>query len=101
MKTAPLYKIFILTILKTICKVNEVESYHETDSGHVLPADPSHVPPADPEIESFDQNELDTIERVTEQQLGTEGVLERAETAAEIMEERQEVVPENIENIEH
>ena len=81
--------------------MNEVESYHETDSGLVLPADPSHVPPADPEIESCDQNEVDTIDRVTEQQLGTEEVLERAETAAEIMEERQEVVPENIENIEH
>ena len=94
MKTAPLYKIFILTILKTICKVNEVESDHETDSGHVPPADPSE----NPEIESLDQNEVETTETVTEQQLGTEGVLERAETAAEIMEERQDVVPENIEH---
>ena len=74
--------------------MNEVESDHETDSGHVPPADPNE----NPEKESLDQNEVETIERVTEQQLGTEGVLERAETAAEIMEERQDVVPENIEH---
>ena len=72
--------------------MDELESDH--DSGHVPPADPSE----NPEKESLDQNEVETTETVTEQQLGTEGVLERAETAAEIMEERQDVVPENVEH---
>ena len=74
--------------------MNDEESDHETDSGHVNTADPSE----NPEKESFDQKEVETTETVTEQQLGTEGVLERAETTEEIMEERQDVVPENIEH---
>ena len=85
----------MLLLLNTLYKVDELESDQEDDSGHVLTADPSK----NSEKESLDQNEVETNETVTEQQLGTEGVLERAETTeAEIMEENEDVVPENIEH---
>ena len=69
--------------------MNDVESDHEADSGHVNTADPTE----NPEEERCDQKEVETTETVTE------GVLEGAETTeAEIMEENEDVVPENIDH---